>query len=102
MCRPSTPDNGMTQERIAWPSTWTVHAPHSAIPHPNFVPGRPATARIAHSNGILGSASRVVGLPLRTNVVDMRDSEMGKLFFKTSKAGGEFSLGAAEGGGRHG
>src|ERR1700681_3716125 len=73
-CRPLTADNGITQERIAWPSTWTVHAPHSAMPHPNLVPGRPATSRTAHNSGILGSASRVIGLPLRTNEVDMTAS----------------------------
>src|ERR1039458_9679147 len=75
MCRPSTADNGVTQERIAWPSKWTVHAPHSAMPQPNLVPGRPATSRTAHNRGIFGSASSVVGLPLSTKDVEIHDRE---------------------------
>jgi hypothetical protein len=34
-----------------------VHAPHCAIPHPNFVPVRPSTSRNAHSSGMSGGAS---------------------------------------------
>src|ERR1700678_1501516 len=44
------------------------------MPQPNLVPGRPATSRTAHSRGMLGSASNVVGLPLRSNEVDMSAS----------------------------
>ena len=73
-CLPATADSGMTQERIAAPSRWTVQAPHSAMPQPNLVPCRPATSRTAHNNGMFGSTSSVVGLPLRTNEVDMNDS----------------------------
>src|ERR1700737_3450193 len=72
--RPATVDSGVTQERMALPSRWTVHAPQSAIPQPNLVPGRPAISRTAHSRGMLGSASNVVDLPLSTNVVDMNGS----------------------------
>ncbi|SIT44389.1 hypothetical protein BN2476_390048 [Paraburkholderia piptadeniae] len=75
--RPSTADSGVMHERIGCPSRWTVHAPHCAMPQPNFVPCRPATSRIAHSSGMLGSASSVVDLPLRTKVVDINDSECG-------------------------
>src|SRR5882762_11749484 len=35
---PATRDSGATQERMALPSRCTVHAPHSAMPQPNFVP----------------------------------------------------------------
>ena len=31
---PSTAAIGSTHERVAWPSTWTVHAPHSEAPQP--------------------------------------------------------------------
>jgi hypothetical protein len=31
-------DTGVMQDRIGRPSRWTVHAPHSATPQPNFVP----------------------------------------------------------------
>src|ERR1700733_12658958 len=72
--RPATLDNGVTQERMALPSRWTVPAPHSAMPQPNLVPGKPATSRTAQSRGMLGSASSVAGLPLRSNEVDMNAS----------------------------
>jgi hypothetical protein len=49
-----------------------VQAPHIAIPQPNLVPCRPATSRIAHNNGMVGSASSVVLLPFKRKVVDMR------------------------------
>ena len=29
---------GVTQLRVASPSTWTVHAPHRPTPQPNLVP----------------------------------------------------------------
>ncbi len=33
-----TARNGNTQERVAAPSTCTVHAPHKAMPQPYLVP----------------------------------------------------------------
>src|SRR6202000_2259343 len=53
------------------PSRWMVQAPHIAIPQPNLVPCRPATSRIAHNNGMAGSASSVMLWPFKRNVVDM-------------------------------
>src|SRR6266702_1640253 len=41
------------------------------MPQPNFVPCRPAFSRIAQRSGVVGSASSVTFLPLRTNDVDM-------------------------------
>src|SRR5258707_14779312 len=41
------------------------------MPQPNFVPCRPASSRIAQRSGVVGSASSVTFLPLRTNDVDM-------------------------------
>ena len=35
---PATLRAGVTHERVATPSTWTVHAPHCDIPQPYFVP----------------------------------------------------------------
>ena len=61
----------MTQERDSLPSTWTVQAPHIAMPQPNLVPCSPATSRIAQSNGMFGSTSSVVLLPFKKNVVAM-------------------------------
>src|SRR6185369_2849875 len=41
------------------------------MPQPNFVPCRPAFSRIAQRSGVVGSASSVTLLPLRTNEVDI-------------------------------
>src|SRR2546422_3895090 len=40
---------GVMHERTGLPSTCTVHAPHSAMPQPNFVPVIPSTSRSTHS-----------------------------------------------------
>src|SRR3989304_5750111 len=53
----ATDDTGVTQERIASPSTCTVQAPHSALPHPYFVPVSPIVSLITQSNGVSGVTS---------------------------------------------
>jgi hypothetical protein len=55
---PTTSFTGTLHERTAAPSTCTVHAPHAATPHPNFVPVNPTTSRIAHKSGISPGTSR--------------------------------------------
>src|SRR5207249_12158701 len=60
---------GVTHERIGWPSSCTVHAPHSAMPQPNFVPVRPTTSRSAQRSGISGGTSTVWSLPLMLRVI---------------------------------
>src|SRR5271163_4429601 len=72
-CWPATAESGVTHERVAWPSMWTVQAPHCAMPHPYFVPCKPTTSRIAHKRGMSGSASSVVALPLSVKVTDMME-----------------------------
>jgi hypothetical protein len=64
ICLPTASLTGVAQERTATPSTWTVQAPHCAMPHPYLVPVSPAFSRIAHSNGVSGSTSRSNALPL--------------------------------------
>jgi hypothetical protein len=54
---PTAPLTGNEQERVATPSTCTVHAPHCAMPQPYFVPVKPTFSRIAQSNGVSGSTS---------------------------------------------
>ena len=61
---PSAAATGTMQDRVAAPSRWTVHAPHCAMPHPYFVPVRPACSLIAQSKGVLGSTFTSVVLPL--------------------------------------
>ena len=43
---------------------WTVQAPHSAMPHPYFVPVSPTFSRIAQSSGVSSSTSTLIDLPL--------------------------------------
>src|SRR6267143_5114294 len=63
ICLPMTALTGVTHERNAWPSTWTVHAPQRAKPQPNFVPVSPNCSRRTHSSGVAGSTSMVLLSP---------------------------------------
>jgi hypothetical protein len=60
---------GMLQERMGWPLMWTVQAPHSAMPQPNFVPVIPRVSRKTQSSGICGTTSTVWGFPFRVNLI---------------------------------
>src|SRR5256712_124115 len=64
MALPAGALTGLTQERMAWPSSCTVHAPQSAIPQPNFVPVMPSTSRRTQSTGMSDGASISRFLPL--------------------------------------
>src|SRR5690606_8652621 len=66
---PATADTGVTQERVGWPSTFTVQAPHRAMPQPYLVPVRLATSRQAQSSGISSATSSSWSLPLRLRLV---------------------------------
>ena len=57
MFLPVTAATGVTQERVGWPSRWTVQAPHSAMPQPNLVPVSPITSRSTQSKGMSGGTS---------------------------------------------
>src|SRR5437899_5475365 len=61
---PAAALTGVTQERMAWPSSCTVHAPQSAIPQPNFVPVMPRTSRRTQSTGMSDGTSASRFLPL--------------------------------------
>ena len=65
---PATLEIGVTQERTGCPLTWTVQAPHSAMPHPNLVPVMPRVSRNTHSSGIAGGTSTVCGFPFKVNL----------------------------------
>jgi hypothetical protein len=62
----------VTQERILCPSGCTVHAPHSAMPQPNFVPVSASVSRSTHSSGMAGSTSTSVSLPLMLSLITER------------------------------
>src|ERR1700704_3390194 len=68
-CLPATRDSGATQERIAFPSRCTVHAPQSAMPQPNFVPVIRSESRNTHSRGVEESTSTCTDFPFRKNSV---------------------------------
>src|SRR5215203_59712 len=59
---------GVTHERVAFPSTCTVQAPHSAMPQPNFVPVMPSTSRNTQRSGVSPSTSTVCICPLTLRV----------------------------------
>src|SRR6476646_4580740 len=65
--RSRTAPTGSMQERTGLPSTCTVHAPHCAMPQPNFVPVMPRTSRSTQSSGISGGASNDFCSPLIVN-----------------------------------
>src|SRR5690349_411850 len=48
------------QERTGLPSTWTVQAPHWAMPQPYLEPTRPRWSRNTHRSGVLGSTSSAI------------------------------------------
>ena len=64
---PATLETSVTHDRVAWPSMCTVQTPHSAIPHPYFVPRRFRTSRITHNRGMSAGTSTRVECPLITN-----------------------------------
>src|SRR5580700_1993070 len=63
------------QERVGAPSTCTVHAPHSAMPQPNFVPVMPSTSRNTQRSGVSPSISTLCVLRLTLIAKDMASSE---------------------------
>lgn len=65
---PATLETGVMQDRIACPFRWTVQAPHSAIPQPNFVPVIPSVSRKTQSSGIAGLTLTVCALPFTLNL----------------------------------
>src|SRR5438105_14819713 len=78
---PFTVDSGVTHERTALPFTCTVHAPHCAMPQPNFVPVSLSSSRITHSRGVLSSERAETCLPLRLNET-IRASSYGAAFWR--------------------
>src|SRR5438270_11261361 len=64
ICLPATALTGIEQERIATPSTWTVQAPHCAMPQPYLVPVMPMVSRNTHSRGVESSTSALWDWPL--------------------------------------
>src|SRR6266849_5190666 len=71
---PATLEIGVMQERAASPLMWTVHAPHSAMPQPNFVPVMSSVSRSTQSSGMSGLTSTDLGLPFKVKLMAMETS----------------------------
>src|ERR1700677_5136242 len=57
---PTTEETCVREERVAWPLTWTVQAPHKPMPQPYLVPCRLSVSRNTHRRGVSGSTSTVL------------------------------------------
>ena len=68
---PWTDEIGVWQDLVGSPATWTVHALHWPMPHPNFVPFRSRTSRSTQRRGVSFETSTVVDFPLTLNVTGM-------------------------------
>src|SRR5665647_2243613 len=66
---PATCETAVRQERVALPSTCTVHAPQRPAPQPNFVPVSFMCSRTTQSNGVSGSTSTVAALPFTVKLI---------------------------------
>src|SRR5258707_2513104 len=71
---PATLEICVMHERVASPLMCTVHAPHSAIPQPNFVPVMFNVSRSTHKSGMSGLTSTVCGFPFRVKLMAMEPS----------------------------
>ena len=66
---PATAETGVIHALIGWPSRWTVQAPQSPEPHPNFVPVSFGCSRSAHNNAVSGWESSLVLDPFNSNTI---------------------------------
>src|SRR6185437_15165332 len=76
----------MLQERTASPSTWTVQAPHCAMPQPKFVPVIPSSSRMTQSSGVSDSTSSEYAFPFTVSAI-MEPSLFPRLAGNPSAAG---------------
>src|SRR5205807_6901776 len=75
ICLPATAATGSEQERIATPSTWTVQAPHWAMPQPNLVPVMPIVSRSTQRSGVVSSTSALWDWPLMDSEIMLGSSD---------------------------
>src|ERR1019366_971475 len=66
---PVATETGVTHELTASPSRWTVQAPQSPAPHPNFVPVSSRVSRSTQSRGVSGGTSILCSVPLTRRVI---------------------------------
>src|SRR2546426_8397049 len=73
---PATCDTGVEHERTGLPSTWTVHAPHSPAPQPNFVPVSCSVSRRTQSRGVSGETFAFRSPPLDRKSTRLNSSHL--------------------------
>src|SRR5580698_946778 len=66
---PTTCETGVEHDRVAAPSTCTVHAPQRPAPQPNFVPVSSSVSRSTHSKGVSSETLTFFSLPLMRSVI---------------------------------
>ena len=71
---PAMLETGVMQDRVACPLICTVHAPHNAMPQPNFVPVMPSVSRRYQRRGISPTTSAVCAFPFSVNLMDAMGS----------------------------
>ncbi len=72
--RPAISDTCVWHENARLPSIWTMHAPQSPVPHPNFVPVSFSASRITQRSGVSRGAFDLNEWPLTAKVVGIFSS----------------------------
>ena len=82
-------DSGVTHARVGWPSRYTVHAPHSAMPQPYLVPVRFRLSRRIHRSGVspatLGAMSTRSLLTKKVGIAESPE-ERNPAFYRVRRA----------------
>src|SRR5215469_274306 len=68
ICCPTTPEIGVMQLRISFPSSSTAQAPHCAIPQPILGPVSFSSFRSTNNNGVSGSTATFCFVPFTDSV----------------------------------
>src|SRR5580700_4115840 len=68
MVFPAATEIGVTQERTASPSRWTVQEPQSPAPQPYLVPVSSSVSRKTQSSGVSGATLTLRSVPLTRRV----------------------------------
>src|SRR5258706_602217 len=87
---PSIFETGVTHDRVASPSTCTVHIPHIDMPHPYFVPLRSRRSRSTHRSGMSAGASTVRARPFTENLNGMVSTPIWAGAFASARYAGRY------------
>ena len=95
MGRSPTSETGSTHERVAMPSTCTVHAPQALMPQPYLVPVIFNSSRRTQSSGVEGSTLTSLRCPLTVKLIASPSLISYLQFRRTRRAGINPAPGAA-------